>query len=297
MRTYSLLLVMLTSLFAAAQEKTTITASNHSHPTQLSGTVVDASGALIAGASVLIWSANGAGQQTARTDANGSFTITGLAAGDYRLVISHSGFETKETPVTVGIGTASALCISLAVGSVSTTITVQGRSDDLIGIADSGTQGTVGATEIQDRPILRSGEVLETVPGLIITQHAGGGKANQYYLRGFNLDHGTDFAIFLDDMPLNLPSHAHGEGYSDMNTVIAEFVKRVNFEKGPYYADIGNYGSAGSAHVEYFKTLPQNFFTVEGGMDGYERAVFGASQKLGLGSLLYGGEAYYDDGP
>jgi hypothetical protein len=127
-------------------------------------------------------------------------------------------------------------------------------------LPNSATQGTVGATEIQDRPILRSGEVLETVPGLIITQHAGGGKANQYFLRGFNLDHGTDFAIFLDDMPLNLPSHAHGEGYSDMNTVIPEFVQRVNFEKGPYYADVGNYGSAGSAHLEFFKTLPQNFF-------------------------------------
>ena len=164
-------------------------------------------------------------------------------------------------------------------------------------LPNSATQGTVGATEIQDRPILRSGEVLETVPGLIITQHAGGGKANQYFLRGFNLDHGTDFAIFLDDMPLNLPSHAHGEGYSDMNIVIPEFVKRLNFEKGPYYADVGNYGSAGSAHVEYFKTLPQNFFKVEGGMYGYGRAVFGASQKLGTGNLLYGGEEYYYNGP
>jgi hypothetical protein len=174
---------------------------------------------------------------------------------------------------------------------------VHGRQDDLIGIADSGTQGTVGAKEIQDRPILRSGEVLETVPGVIITQHAGGGKANQYFLRGFNLDHGTDFAIFIDDMPLNLPSHAHGEGYSDMNTVIPEFVKRINYEKGPYYSDIGNYGSAGSAHVEYFKTLPQNFFKLEGGMYGYGRAIFGASQKLGLGSFMYGGELYHDDGP
>ena len=106
--------------------------------------------------------------------------------------------------------------------SVSTTIEVQGRADNLVGIAESATQGTVGATEIQDRPILRSGEVLETVPGVIITQHAGGGKANQYFLRGLNLDHGTDIAIFLDDTPLNLPSHAHGEGYSDMNTVIPE---------------------------------------------------------------------------
>ncbi len=208
------------------------------------------------------------------------------------------GFETKEILVTIEAAGASApLRISLTVRAVSTTINVQGREDDLIGIAESGTQGTVGAPEIQDRPILRSGEVLETVPGLIITQHAGGGKANQYYLRGFNLDHGTDFAIFIDDMPLNLPSHAHGEGYSDMNIVIPEFVKRVNFEKGPYYADIGNYGSAGSAHVEYFKTLPQNFVKVESGTYTYGRTVFGASQKLGSGSFLYGGEAYYDNGP
>ena len=127
---------------------------------------------------------------------------------------------------------------------------MEGRQDSLLGIADSATQGTVGAAEIQDRPILRSGEILETIPGVIITQHAGGGKANQYFLRGFNLDHGTDFAVFLDDMPLNLPSHAHGEGYADMNTVIAELVERVDFEKGPYYADVGNYGSAGSAHLE-----------------------------------------------
>ena len=219
-------------------------------------------------------------------------------AGNYRVVVSKPDFATKEVPVNLRTTDSSApLRISLAVNAVSTTINVQGREDDLIGIADSATQGTVGAKEIQDRPILRSGEVLETVPGVIITQHAGGGKANQYFLRGFNLDHGTDFAIFIDDMPLNLPSHAHGEGYSDMNTVIPEFVQRVNFEKGPYYADVGNYGSAGSAHLEFFKTLPQNFFQVEGGMYGYGRAVFGASQKLGAGNLLYGGEAYHDDGP
>jgi TonB dependent receptor/TonB-dependent Receptor Plug Domain len=155
----------------------------------------------------------------------------------------------------------------------------------------------VVATSLQDRPILRSGEVLETVPGVIITQHAGGGKANQYFLRGFNLDHGTDFAFFLDDMPLNLPSHAHGEGYADMNIVIPEFVERVNYEKGPYFADVGNYGSAGNAHLMFFKTLPENFFKVEGGVYGYGRAVFGASHKLGSGSLLYGGEASHDDGP
>jgi outer membrane receptor protein involved in Fe transport len=217
---------------------------------------------VIVGATVQVRSAKGAVQKTIQSDSNGSFSISGLPAGNYRLVVSNPGFETKE--IQVAIATTDALTplrISLAVSSVSTTVNVQSRADSLVGIANSATQGTVGATEIQDRPILRSGEVLETIPGVIITQHAGGGKANQYFLRGFNLDHGTDFAIFLDGMPLNLPSHAHGEGYADMNTVIPEFVERVDYEKGPYAADVGNYGSAGSAHLVFFKTLPQNFLT------------------------------------
>src|SRR5262245_44264189 len=144
-------------------------------------------------------------------------------------------------------------------------VVVEGRQDNLIGVADSAGQGTTGAAQLVDRPILRSGEVLETVPGVIITQHAGGGKANQYFLRGFNLDHGTDFAVFLDNMPLNLPTHAHGEGYADMNVVIPEFVERVDYEKGPYYADVGNYGSAGSARLVFYKALPYNFAIAEGG--------------------------------
>src|SRR5277367_645304 len=272
--------------------------SDRAYPPQLSGTIVDTSGAVIAGATVLVRSANGTVQRTTQSDKSGSFVVSGLPAGNYRLVISNPGFQIKEIPVTIGITAAPApLQISLVVNAVSTTINVQGREDDLIGIADSATQGTVGAREIDDRPILRSGEVLETVPGLIITQHAGGGKANQYFLRGFNLDHGTDFAVFLDGMPLNLPSHAHGEGYADMNTVIPEFVERVDYEKGPYYANIGNYDSAGAANLLFFKTLPQNFVEVEGGMYGFGRVVFGVSQKLGSGNLLYGGEAYHDDGP
>ncbi len=264
----------------------------------LVGTVTDPSGSALSGATVQVQSAHGALLATASSDTNGSFTVSTLLAGDVRLLVSRAGFETKVIPLTIAPGSTPApLRISLAVTAVSTVIDVAGREDDLVGVATSATQGTVGAKEIQDRPILRSGEVLETVPGVIITQHAGGGKANQYFLRGFNLDHGTDFAVFLDDMPLNLPSHAHGEGYSDMNSVIPELVQRVNYEKGPYYADVGNYGSAGSAHLQFFRTLPENFFQVEGGMYGYARAVFGVSQKAGSGSLLYGGEASYDDGP
>ncbi len=287
-----------TSLMVAAQEKAPVVTSDKAHPPQLSGTVVDTSGAVIAGATVMVRSATGTVEKLTQSDNNGSFSISGLSAGNYRLVVSNPGFQTKEMPLTIGgTGAPAALRISLAVSAVSTTVEVQGREDSLIGIADSATQGTVGAKEIEDRPILRSGEILETVPGLIITQHAGGGKANQYFLRGFNLDHGTDFAVFLDGMPLNLPSHAHGEGYADMNIVSPEFVQRLNYEKGPYYAEIGNYSSAGSANVQFFKTLPQNFFLVEGGMYNYWRAVFGVSQKLGSGNMLFGGEAYYDDGP
>jgi len=282
----------------AAQEMMPVVASDQANTPQLSGTVADPSGAAIAGATVQIKTADGTIKRTTQSDANGVFVISGIPAGDYRLVVSNSEFEAKEMPVTIGTTASPApLRITLAVGAVSTTINVQGREDDLVGIASSATQGTVGATELQDRPILRSGEVLETVPGLIITQHAGGGKANQYFLRGFNLDHGTDIANFIDDMPLNLPSHAHGEGYSDMNIVIPEFVRRVNFEKGSYYANVGNFGAAASTHMEFFKTLPQNFVKVEGGQDGYGRLVFGVSRKLRAGNLLYGGEAYHDNGP
>ncbi len=265
---------------------------------QLSGIVVDASGAVIASVTMQLQSANDSLLRTTQTDSNGAFLFSGLPAGNYRVVASKPDFETRELPATISTTEERApLRITLTVRAVSTTISVQGRADDLIGIADSSTEGTVGAIELQDRPLLRSGEVLEAVPGVIITQHAGGGKANQYFLRGFNLDHGTDFAVFIDDMPLNLSSHAHGEGYSDMNIVIPEMVRRVNFEKGPYYANVGNFGAAGSAHLEFVKTLPENFFRVEGGEDGYGRMVFGISKKLGAGELLYGGEAYHDDGP
>jgi hypothetical protein len=275
-----------------------VAVSDKAHSPQLSGTIVDTSGALIAGAAVQVRGANGTVQKTTQSDTNGSFVISGLAAGNYRLVVSKTGFESKVIFATIETtGALALLRIPLVVGAVSTTVNVNGREDELIGVAESASQGTVGAKEIQDRPILRTGEVLETVPGLIITQHAGGGKANQYFLRGFNLDHGTDIAIYLDDMPLNLPSHAHGEGYSDMNTVIPEFVERVNFEKGPYYANAGNFSSAANAHVEFFKTPAENFLKVEGGTHTYGRAVFGASQKLGRGNLMYGAEEYYYDGP
>ncbi len=225
------------------------------------------------------------------------------AVSTSRVIIIASPPATVMTTITT-FQVATAISTSGVVTATSTStvtslpeVVVIGRQNNLLGTAESASQGTTGQAQLEDRPILRAGEILETVPGVIITQHAGGGKANQYFLRGFNLDHGTDFAVFIDDMPLNLPSHAHGEGYADMNTVIPELVERIDYEKGPYYADVGNYGSAGNAHLVFFKTLPQDFVTVEGGMYGYARTAFGFSQKIGSGNLLYGGEAYHDDGP
>ena len=113
-------------------------------------------------------------------------------------------------------------------------VVVEERSDSMIGIADTSTQGTIGALELSERPISRPGEVLEAMPGVIVTQHSGDGKANQYFLRGFNLDHGTDMAGFFNGIPVNLPSNAHGEGYTDLNFLIPELIQKIDYGKGPY---------------------------------------------------------------
>ena len=205
------------------------------------------------------------------------------------ILVVHSLHSTLAHDTTVGSSTNKADQLP--------TVVVEGRADSLIGIAESATQGTIGAAQIEARPLLRAGEILETVPGVIITQHAGGGKANQYFMRGFNLDHGTDFATFLDGMPLNLPTHGHGQGYSDMNCVIPELVQRVNYEKGIYYAENGDFSSAGAARLDFYKTLTHSLATIEGGMFGYARGVFASSPQLGEGHLLYAVEASHEDGP
>ena len=176
-------------------------------------------------------------------------------------------------------------------------VIVGGRADDLTGLADSATQGTVGLDHLRARPLLRPGELLETVPGVIITQHSGAGKANQYFLRGFNLDHGTDFATSLNGMPINLPTHGHGQGYTDLNWIIPELVTRIDYRKGPYGAADGDFASAGAADMTYASTLPSSLWQLEGGSFGYARGVFASSPKLGNGTLLYGVELMHEDGP
>ncbi|MDB4886305.1 MAG: TonB-dependent receptor [Gemmatimonadetes bacterium] len=111
---------------------------------------------------------------------------------------------------------------------------VVGRIDDLVGVARTATEGRVGAAELRFRPLTREGELLETVPGMIVTEHSGDGKANQYFVRGFNLDHGTDFQTRLEGMPLNMPTHGHGQGYTDLNFLMPELVDHIEYQLGVY---------------------------------------------------------------
>src|ERR1700712_675933 len=159
-------------------------------------------------------------------------------------------------------------------------VTVQGNYNNSIGSSDAASQGVVTSKLIESRPTLRPAEVLEFVPGVIVTQHSGDGKANQYFLRGFNLDHGTDFATFVDGMPVNMPTHAHGHGYSDLNWLIPELVGRIDYKKGAYYADEGDFSSAGAAHIGLFGTLPKGIASLTLGQNQYERALIAKSMAL-----------------
>ena len=134
-------------------------------------------------------------------------------------------------------------------------ITVTAQRADLIGKASTASEGEAADQEIQLSPVYRPGQLLETVPGLIVTLHSGEGKANQFLLRGYNLDHGTDLETSVDDMPINQPTHAHGQGYTDLNFMIPELANGITYTKGPYYADIGDFGAVGSVHVNYRNTI------------------------------------------
>jgi len=175
-------------------------------------------------------------------------------------------------------------------------VEVIGRYDDGVGLWDAASQGAVTRDGIGKRPLLRAGEVLEAVPGMVVTQHSGDGKANQFFLRGYNLDHGTDFATWVAGMPVNMPTHAHGHGYTDLNFVIPELISRLEYRKGPYFAQDGDFASAGSAHISYTDLLPRTLASITAGSFDYARTLLAGSPKLGAGRLLYGLEYSHNDG-
>jgi hypothetical protein len=179
-----------------------------------------------------------------------------------------------------------------ATGKVETvTVVATGVSN-----MDAASAGDVSQEQLANQPLLRPGAVLENVPGLIVTQHSGEGKANQYFLRAFNLDHGTDLATEVDDMPINMPTHAHGQGYTDLNFLIPELVSDLHFKKGPYYADEGDFATAGAVRMDLLNEVPDTA-TLGVGEDGYRRALLLGSTSLSGGTLLGAGDVYHNDGP
>jgi outer membrane receptor protein involved in Fe transport len=185
----------------------------------------------------------------------------------------------KQSSLALAISFASNLLISVnaqAAGINSSAditelsnITISGSAQ--VGGAVSASMGTVVAEQIEQRPISRAGEILETVPGLIVTQHSGEGKANQYFLRGFNLDHGTDMATFMDGMPINNRTHAHGQGYTDINFIIPEMIESLDYSKGPYYGKEGDFANAGAVRMHSKSTMDDTLIKIGFGQFGYQR--------------------------
>jgi len=176
-------------------------------------------------------------------------------------------------------------------------IIVAGQVNDLVGEPQTATEGLIFDTQLKLRPVSRSAELLEFIPGVIATQHSGEGKANQYFLRGFNLDHGTDLAIRVDGMPVNMPTHTHGQGYADINFVIPELIDSLSYRKGPYYAQIGDFATAGSTELAVVDDLQQGYASLTVGQNDYQRIFAGQSFVAGEGKLTLAGAATRYGGP
>ena len=180
-------------------------------------------------------------------------------------------------------------------------VVVTGTSATLVGEADSANVGTVTQKQLEARTAYRPGELLEATPGLVVSQHSGEGKANQFYLRGFNLDHGTDLRTTVDGMLVNQRSHGHGQGWTDVNFLIPELAASLQYKKGPYYASEGDFSSAGAVEIRYADALPAGIANVSFGENGYRRLLLANSladsPTAGAGKLLYALEAMHNDGP
>ena len=176
-------------------------------------------------------------------------------------------------------------------------VIVTGRRQSLVGEAISASEGVVSQSDIADQPLLRTGDLLEFVPGLIATAHSGSGTANQYFLRGFNLDHGTDFSTSIDGMPVNMRTHGHGQGYTDLNFLIPETIGSLAYRKGTYYADVGDFSSAGSAEFRVADSVDAGQASLTVAEHQYGRVAVVDSTRIGAGDLLYAGEYQTYDGP
>ncbi len=220
---------------------------------------------LLAGASIRLEGA----QQVSFTNELGYFSFRDLPKGTYRISVSYIGFRTQTIDdILVQDGETNSIKIYLESENINLP-EIEVQSDPFRNLQ------AISALDIRTRPLANAQEMLRIVPGIVLAQHAGGGKAEQIFLRGFDIDHGTDIHIEADGLPVNMVSHAHGQGYADMHFIIPEFVQRIDFRKGPYYADLGNFSTAGSAHLETANALDGSFVKLESGSFDHYRLVTG----------------------
>jgi hypothetical protein len=243
------------------------------------------------------------------TDQEGRYVFDNVAPGDYQLSLRLINFaDVNHASVRVRAATTVAIDEIMHLALNAEVVVIGKRTfvnladaehpaENLVGIALSASQGAITAKQLDVRPFMRQGEVLETVPGVIITQHSGEGKANQYFLRGFNLDHGSDFAMTVAGTPVNMPAHAHSQGYSDINFLIPELVAGVQYSKGPYFADQGDFATAGAGNINYATTLERPIVRLEAGTYDFGRVLMAASPKFGKGNVLAAFETSTNAGP
>src|ERR671913_326636 len=243
----------------------------------IAGTVEDDTGGVLPGVTVSVTVPGAPSIRDTVTDAQGAYRFDKVPAGPAELTFRLINFSSGRRIVTVAPGATTTANVRMVVAV----------SADIV----------ITAAQLAVRPVNRATEVLETVPGMIISQHSGEGKANQYYLRGFNLDHGFDFSQTIAGIPVNMPTHAHAQGYADSNFLIPELVSGVQFRKGPYYAENGDFSSAGSANINYFNVLERPLVTLTGGSFDYGRFLGAVSPRVGRGHLLTAFEFERDNGP
>lgn len=274
----------------------------------VTGTITDATGGALPGVTIELEPAGAPKPLATVTDGAGAYRFDNVPAGSAELTVRLINFSTVRRTVTVTAGnTARADAVMLVATSADIVVTaprtfrnlaeIENPAENLVGVASSASEGAITAAQLAVRPVNRATEVLETVPGLVISQHSGEGKANQYYLRGFNLDHGFDFAQTIAGLPVNMPTHAHAQGYADSNFLIPELVSGVQFRKGPYYAENGDFSSAGSANINYFNVLERPIVSMTAGSFDYLRIFGAASPEVGPGNLLTAFEWERDNGP
>lgn len=273
----------------------------------VTGYVSDESGRRLPGVSVALRGADAVVAAETVTDESGWYRMH-VAAGRYELRFALVNFGDVTKSITVADGPPLLVTAVLPLAFTADVVVTGHRTfrnlaevDDpaasLIGLASAASEGAVTARQLENRPVVRPGEVLETVPGLVISQHSGEGKANQYYLRGFNLDHGTDFAVSVAGIPVNMPTHGHGQGWSDVNFLIPELVSGIQFKKGPYYAEEGDFSTAGAANINYVSFLDRPLVRLTAGGDRFGRVLAAASPRVGAGHLLVAAETGHNDGP